>query len=159
MRLSSKDVLTDHALLTDVGANDHHASVVTFRILVNALSIPPGSYDYRVALGKSGCRVVQGIIRGNVGVDIQGHTGVWFVGTATAVQSSTIGLAPYPSGTQSYVGGYSRLHGDTYLSLPHFGNSIRLNDVFLDASDVVFRFFNANGTAQNLIVYGSGLVK
>jgi len=161
MRLQGRDVVTDHDLLTDVGEGDHHVSAVTFKVQVNSLSIAPGQYSHSVSLGKTGCRTVQGIIRGNVNVDIQGHTGVWFIGMATAQNSSSIGLRPYPSGTQSYVGGYSRLHGDTYLSHSDFGqNIIRLLDVYISGSNVVFSFFNAHPSAnRNLTVYGSGVAK
>lgn len=161
MRLEGRDVVTDHDLLTDVALEDHHTSAVTAKIIVNSLSIPPGTYVHYVALGKSGCRTVQGIIRGNVSVDIQGHTGVWFMGTSTPLNSSSVGLRPYPTGTQSYVGGYSRLHGDTYLSHPDFGaNLIYLLDVYISGSNAVFTFFNAHPSSnQNLTVYGSMVAK
>lgn len=160
MRLTGKDVVTDHSLLTNIGPEDHHVTAVTAKTIVNSLAIGPGTYQHRVALGKTGCRTVQGVIRGDVSVDIQGHTGVWFMGTATAQQSSAIGLRPYPSGAQSYVGGYSRLHGDTYLSHADFGQDlIRLDDVYIDGSDVVFVFNNISASARNLTVYGSCVAK
>jgi hypothetical protein len=160
MRLNQEHVITDHALFNDIGAEDHHVTAVTARIIVNALSIPSGTYVHNVALGKTGCRTVQGIIRGNVNVDIQGHTGVWFIGYATAQNSSSIGLRPYPSGTQSYVGGYSRLHGDTYLSHGDFGdNVIRLLDVYISGSNAVFTFFNPLAFNRTLRVWGSMIAK
>lgn len=160
MRIKTRDIVTDHDLLLDISDDDHHVTAVTWKTIVNSLSIPSGQYTHSVALGKTGCKTAQGIIRGDVSVDIQGHTGVWFICTSTAQNSSSIGIRPYPSGTQSYVGGYSRLHGDTYLSHPDFGqNNIRLLDVYISGSNLNFSFFNASAFNRNLKVYGSGVAK
>jgi len=159
MRLEGDFVATDHDLIMGVGAEDHHPTTEVFRIIVNSLSIPPGTYIYNVALGKSGCRSVRGILRGSVSVDIQGHTGLFFQAFNTAAKSSSVGIRPYPSGTQSYVGGYSRLHGDTYLSHTDFGGSIRLNDVYISGTNLVFAFYNIRPFNQNLVCYGSVVVK
>lgn len=160
MRLAEHDVLTDHALLADVGPDDHHAQAAAARVLVNSQTIGPGSYSLRVDLGRTGCRVLRAVLRGTINVDIQGHTGVFVLGTATAAQSCSFGLAPYPSGSQSYMGGYSRLHGDGYLSLLDFGQgAIRLQDAYLDGSDAVFVFYNTNPSARNLTVYGTVVAK
>lgn len=155
MRLDGHDVVTDHDLLTDVAEDDHHQPVVEERILVNSLAIGPGTYELRISLGRSGCKTVRAILRGTVNVDIQGHTGVFVVGTDSAGESSSMGIAPYPSGTQSYMGAYSVLHGDGSLSLYHFGQGvIRLDDVWIDGDEAVFEFFNSYPSARNLQVYG-----
>jgi len=153
-------VVTDHDLLVDVGEEDHHVTVAPWKTTINALSIAPGQYSHNIALGKSGCRTVQGILRGHLSVDIQGHTGVFVLATDTAQQSSAIGIRPYPSGTQSYVGGYSRLHGDSYLSHRDFGSYVYLVDAYISGSNLVLSFFNTHATlSKNLTVFGSGICK
>jgi len=159
MRLGNPTV-TDHDLLTDVGLGDHHVSAVTGRILVNSLSIPPGNYDLTVALGKSGCKSITAILRGTYNVDIQGHVGVYCLGTNAVLESCAMDIRPYPSGTASYVGGYSRLHADNFLSHDNFGEGwIRLGDVFISGTNGVFRFYNEAIVNKNLTVYGSWAVK
>jgi hypothetical protein len=159
MRLPSNQCVTDHDLLTGIGVDDHHAGAVAWKVSVNGLSIPPGVNTYQVALPKSGCRIAQGILRGNVSMAIQGHTGVWFLGGTAAGQSSAMGLRPYPSGGGGYAGGYSRLHGDTYLSHMDFGPFIYLNDVYINGSNLVLSFVNTDGSNRTLTVYGSGVCK
>lgn len=160
MRPQNVSVATDHNLLIGVGSEDHHVTAVTGKIQINGLSIPPGVYNYTIALGKSGCKTIQGIIRGDKSVDIQGHTGVWFVGTSATQNSSSYGLRPYPSGTQSYVGGYSRLHGDTYISHCDFGqNAILLLDVYISGTNAVFSFSNGYSANRLLRCYGSFICK
>ena len=156
MRLKSKKVATDHELTTGKGPDDHHPSVVTDRILVNSQAIGPGNYQLRIPLGKTGCKTLRAVLRGTINVDLQGHTGVFVVGSDTSGESTAVGLRPYPSGTQSYMGAYSRLHGDDYLRLFDFGQGvIRLRDCFIDGSDAVFEFNNSDVTARNLTVYGT----
>jgi len=156
MRLPTKHTVTDHSLLNGVGPDDHHPSVVTDRILINSQAISPGDYSLTIPLGKSGCKTLRAVLRGTVNVDIQGHTGVFCVGSDTSGQSMAIGVRPYPSGTQSYMGAYSRLHGDAYLSFLDFGqNAIRLKDCYISGSDAVFVFNNTAASARNLTVYGT----
>jgi len=160
MRLEAHDVLTDHALLADVGPNDHHAQAASAKVIVNSQAIGPGAYQLRVDLGRTGCKVLRAILRGEASVDLQGHEGVFVLGGATSGNSQALGLVPYPSGVQSYMGGYSRLHGDGYLSQQSFGqNAIRLQDAFLDGSDAVLVFYNVAPTAKNLKVYGTVIAK
>lgn len=155
MRLVGHDVATDHALLADVGAGDHHAQAAGQRFAINGQSIGPGSYSLRVALGHTGCQVLRAIMRGPITVGVQGHTGVFVVGTATAAQSCAIGIRPYPGGLQAYMGGYSRLHGDSFLSYADFGQgTIRLQDAYIDGSDAVMVFHNAASVTRTLTVYG-----
>lgn len=161
MRVSGNDVVTDHDLFSGQSANDHHALVASARFVVNAYAIgPASSYVLAVALGHSGCQVLKAVLRGSRSVDVQGHGGVFVLGTATQTESCSIGIEPYPSGTQSYMGGYSRLHGDSYLSVGGmFGNSISLVDAYISGSDARFVFYNSSGSSQNLTVYGSVVAK
>ncbi len=161
MRLEDFNIVTDHALFQDTGAEDHHVTAVTFRVLINSLSIAPGPHNLIISLGKSGCRTVQGIIRGNQSVDVQGHTGVWFLGGASTANSSSVGIRPYPGGVSSYIGGYSRFHGDSHLShSSQFGTRIALDDVYISGTNVVFVFNNTEVVLyRNLTVYGVGICK
>jgi len=160
MRPSGDDVVLDHDLLTDVGEDDHHPSAVLERFAVNALSISPGDYEYRVDLGKSGCQTVRGVLRGVANIDVQGHEGCFFIGSATTGQGAAVNVRPYPSGTNSYCGSYSRLYGDTLLSyVGAYGTSIALKDAYIDGDDAVLLFSNLSGSNQNLRVYGSLIAK
>jgi len=160
MRLPTKHTVTDHDLLTGVGADDHHPSVVTDRILINSQAIGPGNYLLRIALGKTGCKTLRAVLRGTINVDIQGHTGVFVMGSDSSGESTAVGVRPYPSGTQSYMGAYSRLYGDSYLSFGDFGQGIiRLRDCYIDGSDAVFEFSNLSGIFRNLTVYGTYAAK
>lgn len=161
MRPSSRIIVTDHDLFTGQGPDDHHARVASARFIVNSQPISGlSSYTLDVALGQSGCQVMRAVLRGSRSVDIQGHGGVFVVGTATPLESGSIGIEPYPSGTQSYMGGYSRLHGDGYLSgVSMFGSGIQLLDAYINGSNARFVFANQLGTTQNLQVYGSVIAK
>jgi len=153
--------VTDHDQVRDVSPADHHAPVASARFVVNSQPIAgSSSYVLAVPLGRSGCQVIRAVLRGSRSVDIQGHGGCFVVGTATALQSGSIGIEPYPSGTQSYMGGYSRLHGDGYLSgSGMFGTGIRLLDAYISGSDARFVFQNASVLSQNLTTYGSVVAK
>jgi len=103
---------------------------------------------------------MHGNLRGTPNVDIQGHCGAWFVAGDTSQECSAFSLRPYPSGTQSYIGGYSRLHGDSYLSNKSFGqNSIVLRDAYIDGDEAVLEFYNTYILSRNLSVYGTVGVK
>jgi len=160
MRLNGRDVFTDHTLLTDVGPDNHHPAVAVAQILVNATSIPPGAYNLSIPLGKTGCQTLRAILRGVANIDIQGHEGVFCVGGPSSAQSGSIGIVPYPGGVTSYMGGYSRLHGDAYLSHNSFGETyIRLNDCYISGSNAVFVFYNVGPVNKNLTVYGTVMCK
>jgi len=164
VRPANADVVTDHTLLVDVGGDDHHNAATAERVLVNSQSIAAlTSYELRIALGKSGHRVAWGVLRGNVSTDILGHEGVFFLAHATADESCAIGIRSYGAGgyPTSYVGAYSRLHGDSYLShRDTFGTYIRFDDAWIDGSDLVLEFRNLHPTlSRNLTVYGAVAVK
>jgi len=162
MRLEEKaKFVTAHGLVVTTPA-DHHPPAESWKVICNGLSIPPGTYDYRVALVYAGHQVVKVILRATLMVDTQGHSGLYAVGgnaalTSMAVISKGVEITGYVT---SYMGAYSRLHGDAWLSqIGMFGSFIALTDLFIDGSDVVLRFSNVAGTNQDLIVYGSGVSK
>lgn len=161
MRPAAIATVTDHDQVRDVSPADHHAPVASARFVVNSQPIAGlSSYVLAAALGQSGCRLLRAVLRGSQSVDIQGHGGAFVVGTDTAQESGSIGIEPYPSGTQSYMGGYSRLHGDGYLSRSGvFGPGIALKDAYISGSDARFVFENTSASPNNLTVYGSVVAK
>lgn len=160
MRLG-KQIVKDHALLTGVSEHDHHNQGTEFTVLVNSYAIAGGSaYELRTNLGRSGYKTMKGVLRGTPNVDIQGHCGCWFVAGESSGECTGISIRPYPSGTQSYMGGYSRLHGDSYLSNNVFGqDAIVLRDAYIDDDEAVLEFYNLSGATRNLTVYGTVAVK
>lgn len=162
MRLN-KHIATDHDLLTGVGEDDHHNRGVSGTILVNSQSISAASaYEVRVDLGASGFNSFRALLRGANSVDIQGHDGAFVLAGAASQDCSAISLSPYGSGgyVTSYMGAYSRIHGDSYLTPGHmFGTSIALRDAYIDGNEAVLEFYNTSGSAQNLTVYGTLVAK
>jgi hypothetical protein len=160
MRLGEQ-IVTDHDMLLDVGEDDHHPSVVYYDVIVNSQSIPASSaWEHREPLGQPGHKTLRAILRGDENVDIQGHTGVFVVAGDSAGECSGIGIKPYGSGyVTSYMGGYSRLHGDAYLTPPMFGGGVRLRNAYIDGSDAVLEFYNAAAVTRFMSCYGSVVVK
>jgi len=103
------------------------------------------------------------ILRGNQSVNIQGHTGVSIVASDVAGGCSAIGIKPYGAGGYytSYMGGYSRLHGDSYLTPNMFGGTVRLRDAYFDTAtyEPVLEFYNWRPFGTFFLAYGTGLVK
>lgn len=163
MRTDDKGVVADHTLLVDVGPNDHHPQAESFTVLINSLSIPPGSYEKRISLATGGHQTIRVLLRGVVSIDIQGHVGVSAVGGSASANSTGVAISPYGGGgyLTSYMGAYSRLHGDSYLSQNGvFGIQIVFQDVYVDDDEAVLVFYNTHPTTnQNLTVYGTGVVK
>lgn len=164
VRPAGKDVVTDHDQLVDVGADDHHNAATTEKIQVNSQAIAAlTTYELRTTLDADGHRVAWGVLRGVVNTDILGHEGVFFLAHATADDGSTIGIRRYGAGgyPTSYVGAYSRIHGDSYLSHKDtFGPDIRLDDAWIDGDELVLEFRNTHGTlSRNLSVYGAVAIK
>jgi hypothetical protein len=74
----------------------------------------------------------------------------------------TVGIRPQGGSgyVTSYMGAYSRVHGDSYLSLNGmYGTDIRLQDMYIDGTDVVVEFWNNAVANRTLTVYGSGIAK
>lgn len=164
MRVSQKPKLTDHDLLQDISANDHHPQVDTFKIQINSQAIAAATaYEFRQTLDSSNYKTVHAILRGSVAVQILGHVGVSVVGGDNTAEATSIAIAPYGGGgyLTSYMGAYSRLHGDTYLCQNGaFGPSIVLQEVYVDDDEAVLRFYNTHSTSsRNLTVYGMGICK
>lgn len=162
MRPNFDGIVTDHDLMLGQTENDHHPVVESHDVLINSLSIPTGDYEKRITLSRSGHKTVRLIMRGPEGVGLlQGHTGGYFVGTDVSARGVGISMRPYGGGGyfNVYMGGYSRLHGDSYLSHMCFGSSIRCKDVYIDDDELVIVFTNASGSNQNLTAYGLAVVK
>jgi hypothetical protein len=164
MRTTQPGRLADHDLLQDIDPESHHPPVEKVRFLINSQSIPAlTTADITVALTYSGHQTIRVILRGPITVQILGHAGVSVVGGNTTANSTGIAIAPYGGGgyLTSYMGAYSRLHGDTYLSQNGlFGTSIVLQEVFINGTNATLRFYNTHPTsARNLTVYGLGIVK
>jgi hypothetical protein len=162
MRLNDHQVLTDHDLLLSE-PNAHHPQTTSFRFSINGQAIGAlSAYEHRVFVGE-GHQTIRAIIRGKNPIDIQGYDGVWAIGTDGSGQCSANGLRPYGGGgyVTSYVGGYSRLHGDAYLSgWDMFGDpSVVLRDLWIDGDEAVVEFFNRAASPTTVVAYGSAVVK
>lgn len=161
MRTDTPDlVLTDHAGLV-VLPEQHHPPVESAVVQINGTSIPPGAYQHTVALTYSGHKLARAILRGPITVDIVGNAGAYVIGTDTANQAAGFSMMPsgitsYPT---SYMGGYSRMHGDTYVSELCFGNNIVLKDVRISGSSLIIEFQNVSGVNQSLYCYGLVAIK
>lgn len=160
MRTVLKEAVTDHDLIVSE-PGDHHPPVETFILQVNFFEIPPASSkSYRVNLDYGGHKTVRVYLRGTESVGLQGHTGCYIIGTDAQAESASIGVEPYyTSPGPAYIGGYSRLHGDSFLS-PAMFRGARLVDVWIDGDQVVLSFYNASPTFTVLSAfYGTGVVK
>jgi len=162
MRPRNPTIITDHDYLLNQTPNDHHAQGSSYTVIVNSLSIAPGTYEHRVFVGPD-FRTVEVCLRGNELTNMIGNTGFWGFGTNVQQESCGESIRPYGgSYYTSYMGAYSRLHGDSYLTHPGvFGDSIRLVDVWYDSTneEVVHVFENIAGVNKNLTVYGAGTLK
>lgn len=162
MRLRSKEKLADHNQIQGQQPEDHHPPAEFYRIIINSQSVPAtGAVELRQSLIYDGHKTIRAVLRGHENTDIQGHTGAFVQGSD--LENDSIGASCRPYGgagyTISYMGSYSRIHGDSYLTNAMFGNNIRLRDIWIDDDEAVLEFYNAAGTAQNLTVYGTVMVK
>lgn len=164
MRTDKDGRLADHDLLQDIDPESHHPPVEKVRFLINSQSIPANSTaDITQSLTYSGHQTIRVVLRGPLNVQLLGHAGVSVVGGNSTANSTGIAIAPYGGGgyLTSYMGAYSRLHGDTYLCQNGlFGTNIVLQEVFINGTNATLRFRNTHLTlARNLTVYGLGVVK
>lgn len=161
MRLQTPYTL-DHELIANVETDQHHPPTEIIRIAINSQALSAGDYYYRRSLVYSGHRVIQAGLRGDRTVDVQGHEGVFALGNATAGQSAAEGpvRSGYSGYVNAYVGGYSRMHGDTRISMNHmFGAYVYLKDIYIDTgTDEAVCVFNAYRSAY-LKVWGTLVVK
>jgi len=166
LRLSYEPTVEDHDLLLDINADSHHPPGEHFRILINSQSVPAlSAWELRQTLTYDGHKTIRAIIRGSEQTDIQGHTGVFCMGTDNTQESTSVGIKPYGGGgyPTSYMGGYSRIHGDAYLTPPMFGTTsppqVRIRDIYIDGDEAVIEFYNATVIARSINVYGAVHVK
>ena len=154
VRLKDSDTVKDHDLLQGQEPDDHHPQGTSFTVIINA-QVMPGltAYEKRINLGRDGHKTLRGILRGSSGVGGQGHTGCFFV--ASEVSAEGVGMSTHYSG-YAYMGAFSRLHGDSYLSKGYFGSSaIALRDAYIDGDEAVLEFYNLSGSTRTLTVYGT----
>lgn len=160
MRLERDEVLKDHDALLDQTEHDHHPKGDFFKIIINAQVIAANSaYEHRVNLGREGFKTLRGILRGEQNIGTQGHTGCFFLASETSEEG--IGMSnTYTSTYYIYMGAFSRLHGDSYLSEAEFGgNTIVLRDAYIDGDEAVLEFYNTFAASKTLKVYGTVAVK
>jgi len=163
MRTQPTDpAITDHGGLVTL-PEQHHPPVETVVVQINGTSIAPGLSTQTFALTYSGHQIARAILRGPITVDVVGNAGAYVVGTDVADQSAGFsmvpsGIANYPT---TYMGGYSRLHGDSYLSELVFavGGFIVLKDVRINGSNLELVFQNVSGVNKTLICHGLVVVK
>ena len=157
LRLTKEEITTDHDLLT-ADIESHHPPGEHYRILINAQTIGAYSaWEHRETLTYDGHKTIRAILRGFQTTDTRGHTGVFVMGTDTAQQSIGVGIKPYGGSgfyPTTYMGGYSRIHGDAYLTPNMFGAFIRLRDVWVDGNEAVLEFYNIRSIPRTLKVYG-----
>jgi len=161
MRLD-RQVVTDHALLTGVTAAQHHPPVETVRLIINATVIPSGAYLVQLALTYSGHQMARVILRGPQVMQVVGNEGCFIIATATANQASGFSLKKtLGSYTTSYIGGYSRIHGDSYVTEKCFGAGgyIALRNARINGSNLELEFFNTSAVNDTLTVYGTAICK
>lgn len=160
MRTNSTDpVLTDHGGLVTL-PEQHHPPTETVRVLINGTSIAPGANTQTFALTYSGHKVARAILRGPLYIAIVGNAGAYVVGTDTANRAAGFSMVPSGGGyVTSYLGGYSRMHGDTYVSEIVFGSNIVLKDVRISGSSLILEFQNLGVVNNALYCWGLVVVK
>lgn len=160
MRTADHGVITDHALMQAL-PTAHHEQAVADRFTINGQAIAATSaYEKRINIG-SGHKVVRAVVRGKNNIAILGHDGVWCLGADSSGQCSANGMRAYGASYIScYVGGYSRIHGDSYLSgWDMFGSNVYLRDVWIDDDELVLEFFNVGGSPSTVSAWGSFVAK
>lgn len=163
MRLHKPTVLDHDLLIGGMDPHKHHPQGVSYTILINSQAIPANSaWEHRYDLGMSGYKTIRALLRGYQSVDIIGHTGVFVIGSDVSGECTGIGIKPYhgPGGyTTSYMGAYSRIHGDSYLTPNLFGGMVRLRDCYIDDDEAVLEFYNHRPLERTMSCYGTVLVK
>jgi hypothetical protein len=153
--------ITDHSLL-QIEEADHHLRGISKTVLINSQAIAGlTAYELRIDLGSTGFSGFRALLRGPDSVDIQGHVGAFVIAGGASEECTGIGIRPYGAGgyVTSYMGAYSRIHGDSYLTHSMFGGSIRLRDAYIDGDEAVLEFYNPSGSSQNLTCYGTLAIK
>jgi len=148
-----------HALLQDVGENDHHNRGESFSVNINALSVPSGTSEVRIDVGKTGFRTVRCFAMGKDFHVTGGYDGCYFYGTTVAAESCAKSIKKGTS-TYIYIGAFSRMHGDSYISDGAvFGSNLYMVSVHVDGSDVVFTVYNNTGSNKTFTMRATGVVK
>lgn len=163
LRLQKNSILANHTLFPDQSEHSHHPRGEVFYIVINSQSIVSGgTYTYRVSIDPDH-KAIRAILRGNQSTDVQGHTGVVAMGTDNQQESMCVNIKPYGAGAYptTYMGCYSRLHGDAYLTSAMFGGGIRLQDIYIDTAtdEGVLVFYNPSILTRFMSCYGQIQVK
>lgn len=163
MRPKDKQIVTDHDQLQNVVAAQHHAVATSFRVQINGTSISAYSaHEHRVSIG-AGHKTFKAILRGKDIIQITGHEGVLVLASDSPAGCTGIAAVPYGAGGYytSYMGGYSRLHGDSYLTPDLFDSSVRLRDAYIDTAtdEAVLEFYNVSSSTRSIYCYGTVVVK
>lgn len=157
MRLDREEKSVDHDDFTGQTADDHHPQGESFRILINLQSIGATSaYEFRQSI-KGGHKTIRAILRGLQSTDVQGHVGAFVMGNDNSGECTGVSVTPYGSGyPTTYMGCYSRIHGDSYLTHSIFGGAVRLRDIYIDTAtdEAVLEFYNAGGLTTFFSCYG-----
>lgn len=160
MRLN-RYVITDHDSMIGVAEEDHHPQGTSYTILINSQAISAYSaYEHRQSLGSGNHKTLRANLRGYQQVGLQGYTGVFVLAGNTSEDCTGISLVPY-GGTYptSYMGAYSRIHGDSYLTYSLFGIGVHLRNVYIDDDEAVFEFYNSSSSDRTFSCYGTFLIK
>jgi hypothetical protein len=159
MRLRDLGKVFDHDLLVK-GPHDHHPQGAGHTVIINAQAVAGlTAYEKRIDLGRSGYKTLRGFLRGPQNIGNQGHTGCFFL--ASDVSAAGIGMSnTYSTVYYVYMGAFSRLHGDSYLSENEFGDDlIVLRDAYIDDDEAVLEFYNRSTLEKTLTAYGTVMVK
>jgi hypothetical protein len=149
--------ITDHDLFV-VQPHDHHPEVEHARVQINGTSIAPGDYEHRVQWTRNNHLVTEVVLAGPTSLATSGRIGAWAAGNQTSGEGNARFISG--SGVYTYLASFSRLHGDTYLTVPDtFGSGIALKDVYLDGDETVLVFTNTHGTNQSLSAWGMVVAK
>jgi len=163
MRPADRQIQDGHDDLLGVTSEQHHPIPQTIKVQINSASISGlSSYEHRVSIGP-GHKTFLANLRGNEVIQITGHAGALVLASDSSGQCSGISAKPYGAGGYytSYMGGYSRLHGDSYLTPDLFGSSVRLRDAYIDTAtdEAVLEFYNVNAASRSVVCYGTIMVK
>lgn len=150
-RLHQPGGITDHDLFV-IQPDDHHPEVEHVRLQINGLSIPPGDYERRITWTRDNHLMTEAVLAGQNSVPAGGKHGAWAMGNQTSGESNSRLISG--TGVYTYIASFSRLHGDTYLTVSIFGSGVRWKDIYLDGDETVLVFTNTTGGNQLLRCWG-----
>jgi hypothetical protein len=159
MRTSPTDPALAHHDGLVVLPDQHHPPAETVKVTINGTTIATGSSLQTFALTYAGHKVARAILRGPLSLGIVGNAGAYAVGTDASGQAAGFSMVPGGYTITSYIGGYSRMHGDTYVSERVFGTDIVLKDVRINGSNLELEFWNLAAANRTLSCWGLVVIK